>query len=182
MRLFMTVVSIGLFLTLSVVAEAHHSAVNFWFTDREVEIEGVVMEVKMVNPHPELVLEVTEPNGETSVWRISGGGHATGMIRGGWRQDTLPAGMKVKVSGKPFASGRCEGPVGWKRHPTGRDGGQFLLRCGAHWSSGISIVASVDGLRSTVPSMVAAKAAAEACMGPSASALAEFDSVARACV
>ena len=101
MRLFMTVVSIGLFLTLSVVAEAHHSAVNFWFTDREVEIEGVVMEVKMVNPHPELVLEVTEPNGETSVWRISGGGHATGMIRGGWRQDTLPAGMKVKVSGNP---------------------------------------------------------------------------------
>ena len=101
MRLFMTVVSIGLFLTLSVVAEAHHSAVNFWFTDREVEIEGVVMEVKMVNPHPELVLEVTEPNGETSVWRISGGGHATGMIRGGWRRDTLPAGMKVKVSGNP---------------------------------------------------------------------------------
>ncbi len=101
MRLFMTVVSIGLFLTLSVVAEAHHSAVNFWFTDREVEIEGVVLEVKMVNPHPELVLEVTEPNGETTVWRISGGGHATGMIRGGWRQDTLPAGMKVKVSGNP---------------------------------------------------------------------------------
>ena len=101
MRLSITVVSMSLLLTLSVVAEAHHSAVNFWYTDRDVEIEGVVKEVKIVNPHPEMVIEVTDSNGEVHEWRINGGGHATGMIRAGWRDGTLPVGMQVKVKGNP---------------------------------------------------------------------------------
>ena len=101
MRLSLTVVVTCLLLTIGVVAEAHHSAVNFWHVDREVEIEGVVKEVRIVNPHPEMVIEVTDENGEVSLWRINGGGHATGMIRAGWRDGTLPVGMKVTVKGNP---------------------------------------------------------------------------------
>ena len=101
MRLYVTLGLAAVLLMLSVTVLAHHSAVNFWYTDRKVEIEGTVKSVKIVNPHPEMVLEVTESNGQKSEWRISGGGHATGMIRAGWTDDTLPVGMKVKVTGSP---------------------------------------------------------------------------------
>ena len=81
--------------------EAHHSASSFWHTDRTVEIEGVVKAVHMVNPHPEVVVEVTEADGETSLWYLSGSGNASAWIRSGWTDDTLPAGMAVKVEGNP---------------------------------------------------------------------------------
>ncbi len=81
--------------------EAHHSASSFWHTDRTTVIEGVVKEVHMVNPHPEVVVEVTEANGEKSLWYLSGSGNASAWIRSGWTDDTLPAGMAVKVEGNP---------------------------------------------------------------------------------
>ncbi len=88
-------------LMVTVPIEAHHSASSFWHTDRTMVIEGVVKSVHMVNPHPELVVEVTASNGEKSDWYISGGGNASAMIRAGWTQDTLTPGMKVKVEGNP---------------------------------------------------------------------------------
>jgi Family of unknown function (DUF6152) len=103
MRLYLSVLLAGLALTLTIPAVpvyGHHGAGSFWYTDRQVEIEGTVLWVKIVNPHPELAIEVTE-SGQKSVWRISGGGNASGMIRAGWKNDTLPAGMKVKVQGNP---------------------------------------------------------------------------------
>lgn len=91
----------GLLLLTTVAAEAHHSMPNFWYMDRTSEVEGVVQSVKIVNPHPELVVEVTNPDGTTSIWRITGAGNASAMIRNGWTNKTLPPGMKVKVAGHP---------------------------------------------------------------------------------
>ena len=101
MRFCPSVMLIGSLLVLTVPVEAHHSASSFWHTDRTTVIEGVVKEVHMVNPHPELVVEVTDANGEKSDWYISGGGNASAMIRAGWTEDTLTPGMKVKVEGNP---------------------------------------------------------------------------------
>ena len=41
-------------------ATAHHSFTAFWYVDREVEITGIVKSVKLVNPHSEMLVEVTE--------------------------------------------------------------------------------------------------------------------------
>ena len=101
MKLLVLVVAASFALMLTIPAFAHHGAGSFWYTDRKVEIEGTVVSVKIVNPHPELVIEVTEGNGQKAIWRISGGGNASGMIRAGWKNDTLPAGLKVKVEGSP---------------------------------------------------------------------------------
>jgi hypothetical protein len=91
----------GWLLIAAIPATAHHSMPNFWHMDRTVEIEGVVQSVKIVNPHPEMVVEVTNPDGTTSIWRISGAGNASAMIRNGWTSKMLPQGMKVKVEGHP---------------------------------------------------------------------------------
>jgi hypothetical protein len=91
----------GVLLVAIVAVEAHHSMPNFWHMDRVVEVEGVVQSVKIINPHPELVLEVTNPDGTKSIWRITGSGNASAMIRNGWTNRTLEQGMKVKVAGRP---------------------------------------------------------------------------------
>lgn len=91
----------GVLLMTAVAVTAHHSMPNFWFMDRTVEIEGVVQSVKIINPHPEMVIEVSKPDGTTSIWRITGAGNASAMIRNGWTNRSLPQGMKVKVEGHP---------------------------------------------------------------------------------
>ena len=101
MRFYLSVVLAGLLLMLTIPVLAHHSAGNFWYTDRNVQVQGAVKSVKIINPHPEMVIEVTEANGEKSTWRITGGGNASGMIRAGWKNGTLPVGMLVKVEGHP---------------------------------------------------------------------------------
>jgi hypothetical protein len=101
MKLAVSLVVTGLLLSLAIPLLAHHSAGNFWYTDRKVEISGTVVSVKIINPHPEMVIEVTEGNGQKAMWRISGGGNASAMIRAGWKNGTLPTGMLVKVEGSP---------------------------------------------------------------------------------
>ena len=91
----------GMLLIAAVAMNAHHSMPNFWHMDREVEVEGVVQSLKIINPHPELVLDVTNPDGTKSIWRITGSGNASAMIRNGWTNKTLEQGMKIKVTGRP---------------------------------------------------------------------------------
>src|SRR5262245_11194941 len=102
MKSFLSVaVLAGLVLIFAIPVLAHHSSGNFWYTDKDVEVSGTVKSVKIVNPHPEMVIEVTEASGQKAIWRITGGGNASGMIRAGWKNGTLPVGMLVKVVGHP---------------------------------------------------------------------------------
>ena len=101
MKLSIPLVLGGVLLATPVGVGAHHSMPNFWHMDRVVEVEGIVQSVKIINPHPELVLEVTNQDGTKSTWRITGAGNASAMIRSGWTNRTLEQGMKVKVAGRP---------------------------------------------------------------------------------
>ncbi len=60
----------SLVLILPATVRAHHTQVTFYFMDVMVEVTGVVKRWALVNPHPELVLEVTEESGETKEMRI----------------------------------------------------------------------------------------------------------------
>ena len=120
MRFSVSVALAGLLLLLTMPILAHHSAGNFWYTDRNIEVSGTVKSVKIINPHPEMVIEVTE-NGQVATWRVTGGGNASGMIRAGWKNGTLPVGTLVKVEGHPS---RTEGAkailAGKVTTPTGK--------------------------------------------------------------
>ena len=101
LKYWFSILIAGLLLTWTLPTLAHHSAGNFWYTDRNVEVQGTVQSVKIINPHPELVIQVTNAAGDKEIWRITGGGNASGMIRAGWKNGTLPVGMLVKVEGHP---------------------------------------------------------------------------------
>jgi len=101
MKRSVSLILAGLLLALAIPMFAHHSAGNFWYTDKNVQVKGTVKSVKIINPHPEMVIEVTNAAGEKEVWRITGGGNASGMIRAGWKNGTLPIGLLVTVEGHP---------------------------------------------------------------------------------
>ena len=98
-----------MFLTLGGVAYAHHSFNSFWYMDRTVEITGIVKSVKLVNPHANMVVEVTEANGQKADWSITSRGSVSALRAAGWKEDTVTPGMKVKIEGNPS---RKEGAKG----------------------------------------------------------------------
>jgi hypothetical protein len=91
----------GLVLVAAPPVSAHHSFTAFWYMDRMNTIEGTVVELKIVNPHPMLTVEVTDAKGQKVVWSITARATATALVNGGWTPDTLPPGTRVKVEGAP---------------------------------------------------------------------------------
>jgi hypothetical protein len=94
---------------MTVPTLAHHSFQTFWHMDRTVEITGVVKAVKLVNPHATMVVEVTDRGGQKAVWSITSRGSVSALRAGGWKEDTVPVGMTVKIEGNPS---RNEGAKG----------------------------------------------------------------------
>jgi hypothetical protein len=90
------------------VAIPHHSAAAFDF-GKNVDVEGVVEKINVVNPHMELVLRVTDSKGTRSV---EFEGHSRNNVyRSGWRDGIVKVGDKIKVSIAPKKDGTDGGYV-----------------------------------------------------------------------
>ena len=101
MRFWSIAALTSLALLMSAAVRAHHTQVTFYFMDEVIEVTGVVKRWALVNPHPELVLEVTEESGETKELRVYALGVAGMMSRAGWTRDSLVPGETVTVRGSP---------------------------------------------------------------------------------
>ena len=104
MKLRVLAAPAGILLILTVPALAHHSFASFWYMDKTIEITGIVKSIKVVNPHPEMQLEVTEPNGEKSAWSVTATSSGSAIRRAWAVEDALerlPVGTKIKVEGHP---------------------------------------------------------------------------------
>lgn len=85
-------------LGLGAQAFAHHSFYAEFDANKEVVLEGTVVEMEWKNPHSWLVINVPNDKGENEEWRVEGGSPNV-LMRLGWTRDSLPAGTKVKVTG-----------------------------------------------------------------------------------
>jgi hypothetical protein len=79
-------------------ALAHHSFNAEYDADRPIELTGTVTLLEWTNPHARLYIDVTDAAGETVNWDLELG-PPNGLMRRGWRRDSLPAGTVVTVSG-----------------------------------------------------------------------------------
>ena len=80
---------------LSAPAVAHHSHGNYSLLEY-THLQGEVKEVLWLNPHVWIHLEVTDENGEPSMWALEGGGIAA-LTRRGWSPDDVKPGDAVSV-------------------------------------------------------------------------------------
>jgi hypothetical protein len=74
---------------------AHHSAAVFDFTKPQ-QTNGVVKDIRVINPHMTLTLEVTDAKGTRP---IQFEGHSVNnFYRAGWRPNMVKVGDKIKVT------------------------------------------------------------------------------------
>ncbi|HEY5623969.1 MAG TPA: DUF6152 family protein [Gammaproteobacteria bacterium] len=95
------------FLTSSILlmaggVRAHHSHGPFYHLYQVVEITGVVKSFRLINPHPEILIEVTGADGDPKEVMVYAQAYA-GQMRemGGWTNDSVKIGDTVTAVGHP---------------------------------------------------------------------------------
>lgn len=82
-----------------VEVQAHHGAAPHYDPDDLVTLEGTVAELRLVNPHSFLHVDVIGADGMTVEWRCEMGG-ATLLGRLGWTSETLTPGQPITLVGE----------------------------------------------------------------------------------
>ncbi len=93
-RIACAVVSVA----VPLAAIGHHStAVNF-NRDSIISIEGVIMEYRFQNPHVQILMDVTNDDGEVEHWMVELAAKNQ-FVRSGWVGDEFEAGQKITIFG-----------------------------------------------------------------------------------
>ena len=87
---------IGLLATAPLVA--HHSFAAEYDRNRTITVTGSVTRLEWTNPHARLYVMGTDETGRMQEWDFELG-PPNGLMRNGWRRDSLKAGLKVIVEG-----------------------------------------------------------------------------------
>jgi hypothetical protein len=116
------VLTIGILVSLSVSAVAHHSIATFWNTEGEIEVTGTLVAARIMNPHSQLVWN--DENGER--W-VGTSASLQGMREAGYAaNDTIAPGTGVTISGNPPHANGMKGVLIYQ--VTTEDGRIFDIR------------------------------------------------------
>ena len=103
-------------------AIAHHGRAAY--TNTTIELEATVTELRFINPHVQVLFDITDSNGKIQHWH----GELTApnrLARGGWTKNTLKPGDKITITG---LAARNEGLAVVIRKLVLADGTDVLLR------------------------------------------------------
>ena len=86
------------FTTAPLTATAHHAFAAEFDRNQPIEITGKVSKVEWMNPHARIYVDVTDADGKTVNWNLEMGS-PNGLMRRGWRRDSLKPGDQVTITG-----------------------------------------------------------------------------------
>src|SRR3954470_10232871 len=89
-----------LFLASTSGLAAHHSVPVNFDQSKEVSVEGVLTEIKWVNPHAHFRINVKQPDGTSLEWLVEMGATNT-MKRAGFPMDSFMVGQRYTIIGPP---------------------------------------------------------------------------------
>ena len=101
---------LAIWVSLPLTSEAHHSFAAVFDPDRPIEITGTVTNVEWMNPHVWIYVDALTDDGGIENWAFELGS-PNGLIRRGWRHDSLAEGQTVTVRGVLARDGTSRGAV-----------------------------------------------------------------------
>jgi hypothetical protein len=115
----------GLFaLAAAGAAWAHHSFAAIYDMSQPITVRGVIVQVRLTNPHSWFYLDVKNEAGEVERWAFEAG-TPSGMIRNGYKPNVIKTGAEVTITG---FRGRVESEnIGMLRQLTTADGKVYGL-------------------------------------------------------
>jgi len=114
---FLILAAFLIVVSLSAPGVAHHATVGM-DTQNRVELEGVVKELHVVNPHAKWVIEITDEKGTRD---IEFEGHSRNhMYRDGFREAMVHAGDRIRFNISPMLDGSDGGFMNWFETPDGQ--------------------------------------------------------------
>jgi len=93
--LIVLVASVAL-LAAAVPASAHHSFAAAYDSANSITVKGVIVQVRLENPHSWFFLDVKDANGKVERWAFEAG-TPSGMIRNGFKPNEIKAGSEVTI-------------------------------------------------------------------------------------
>ncbi len=88
----------GWVLLSSTEIRAHHSFAAEYDREQPITVTGTVTLLEWTNPHARLYIDAVDESGETVQWDLELG-PPNGLMRLGWRRDSLVPGTEVTVEG-----------------------------------------------------------------------------------
>ncbi len=86
---------------------AHHSFLAEFDPDSPIELKGTVIKVAWTNPHTYFYIEVETEDGDFEEWALEMGS-PNGLVRRGWRRNSLKIGDVVTVTGSRSRDGKAK--------------------------------------------------------------------------
>lgn len=106
MRIKLLALAAGAVLLITAAsAWAHHSFAAEYDAKKPVTLTGTVTKVEWMNPHIFFYVDVKDSEGKITNWRGEGG-NLSGLMRRGWRKDSLKVGDTVTVEGSLAKNGQ----------------------------------------------------------------------------
>ena len=89
-------------LIVALPVSAHHSHGNY--AKEFIDLEGVVTEVALINPHSWVFVDVTDDSGQTAEWALEGTNRAV-LERQGVTPESIGPGDSIKARCHPLRDG-----------------------------------------------------------------------------
>ena len=119
----------GLFAVVALVAlggaasvSAHHSFAAAYDMSQAITVHGVILDVRLQNPHSWFFLEVKDASGKPEKWAFEAG-TPSGMLRNGYKPTIIKKGAEVTIKGFRAKDGSQK--MGMLRELTTADGQVF---------------------------------------------------------
>ena len=94
----------GAWLLCMDVASSHHAFAPVYDGGRTVTVAGVVTAFRLVNPHAQMSVHVTDDAGKVVTWNVEFDGRLN-LTNGGWSDDTVAVGERLTITGNPTHTG-----------------------------------------------------------------------------